>query len=348
MDSYRILHCELDQVAWNQFSDNSGDLYHSPDWVKLHLSDSDSEGLLFVYEEGGNYWCYPFIKRPVPSLYHVDFFDLECPYGYGGPFSNIRTLDFIKNANVAFYQWCKEANILAEFTTLNPFLNNEILLGPLAVVMNDRETVSLDLSRLDIADNYSAKGRYMIRQSHKFDIKIKELDVSESYEDFVRLYLGAMRTLKAEKFYFFSDDYFESLQKMVKRQGYLVSATINGQYVAASMFIRHGDHMHYHLSANNHEIKAPGATNAMIDYAARLGVRDGLVRLHLGGGRSSEIDDSLLKFKKSMGNEIHQFKISKSIHHRKKYEEVIQKWENLALPKSYYSDVKLLRYRNIK
>ena len=71
--------------------------------------------------------------------------------------------------------------------------------------------------------------------------------------------------------------------------------------------------MHYHLSATNPDCKVPGATNAIIAAAARIGMEAGLKRLHLGGGRTASKDDALLKFKESMATDRHHFQIGKRV-----------------------------------
>ena len=43
------------------------------------------------------------------------YYDIETPYGYGGPISNTTDSDFIFRSNVKFNDWVKSNNIISEF-----------------------------------------------------------------------------------------------------------------------------------------------------------------------------------------------------------------------------------------
>ena len=106
-----------------------------------------------------------------------------------------------------------------------------------------------------------------------------------------------MQRIRAVDYYFFNDDYFEALKQLLERRGWLLVAEQEGAWVAAALFLKGGEYMHYHLSATDPDRKVPGATNAIIAVATRIGTEAGLKRLHLGGGRTRTADDALLKSK---------------------------------------------------
>ncbi|NWK55166.1 GNAT family N-acetyltransferase [Verrucomicrobiaceae bacterium N1E253] len=336
-------------IRWRQALGVWTDVYFQPEWLTLHLFDEGAVGLLFEYKEGDAVWLYAFVKRPIPTEYgQLNCFDIESAYGYGGPLSSSDDEEFLKRSRGAFEKWCIDQGIVAEFCAFHPMLSNEKwMLSDNLKILTDRETVALNLGGENpLSDNYSADGRYMCRRGQREGIRIEEVPVDQGFDRFVEMYLEAMQRLNASKFYLFNGRYFEQLEQLVRARGWLMAALKNEEWVAASLFL-HGDQwLHYHLSANNMDVKAPGATNMLLDAAAHKGCSMGLTAFHLGGGRTNAEKDSLLKFKASMGKEKQQFKIGKAIHHPDVYHAIIKQWEARQPEQVASIGQRLLRYRS--
>jgi hypothetical protein len=151
-----------------------------------------------------------------------------------------------------------------------------------------------------------------------------------------------MKEMGSADFYLFDDTYFERLQALVQKSGWLIAAEVNGQWAAISVFLRHGRFIHYHLSAQDRALKATGASGIILEAAASLGAASGLSHLHLGGGRTNASDDSLLKFKRSMSTRTDSFFFGKKIHLEETYRGIQSLWKS-NFPE--ISSEKLLFYR---
>jgi len=154
-----------------------------------------------------------------------------------------------------------------------------------------------------------------------------------------------MDRLGVDAYYHFNEDYFLGLAQLVQNSGLLLAAVQDEEWVAAAVFLKGSTWLHYHLSAADPDKRVPGATNRLLYTAAQVGSQRGLKRLHLGGGRTSMPDDSLLKFKRSMATDSHSFYIGKRIHNPDVYALLRKLWEQCypsLRPK--YSD-RLLCYR---
>ena len=338
-----------DRAAWLDLLGGTPDVYFRPEWLTIHLDGEpgSSKGTLFSYQEGDAQWYYPFILRELPKEYGVEGCDIESAYGYGGPIvQRVEGTEegFVKRARMAFEEWCVERQVVAEFCSFHPLFKNEEWMGGMRT-LHDRNTVSLDLSNDDLEASYSSDGRYMIRRGKKEGIEIVQVSVDEGYAQFVELYLTAMKQMKASAFYLFNDEYFHQLGCLVKETGFILAAMLNGKWVAASLFLYGDEALHYHLSANHFEIKAPGATNMLLHHAALLGREKGLKFFHYGGGRSTDEKDSLFKFKRSMGSDVHQYIIGKSVHNQVAYDDVIGQWETKNRELVEKMKARLLRYR---
>lgn len=343
----RVLDCFKDAELWAKELQSLSDIYFLPEWIQLHVTFGKDRGLLFQYkEDDGSCYHYPFIMRPIPDSYNIEVYDIESAYGYGGPLSNNEDPAFLEAARSEFEEWCKRQKVVAEFCAFHPFFENERWMTGNMQIFDDRKTVSIDLLE-ESGLKYGREGRYMVRRAQRANIKIEELCVDTYFDEFIEFYIDGMKNMGADAFYFFNEAYFTKLKKLVIDNGWLMVARLDQDWLAASLFIYGKQYLHYHLSVNNTEIKAPGATNLILDVAAKKGRDMGLRSMHLGGGRSVSPSDTLLKFKKSMASTEHQFRIGKSIHDTELYQSLSKKWasDHPDLVKVHGS--KALKYRFI-
>ena len=303
------------------------DIYFQPEYLDLHRLDETSQALLFVYAREKSVWLYPFLLRPINfSSEATGCYDIESQYGYGGPLSNACDPDFIREANHVFADWCVRSQIVAEFVRFHPLIDNRYLL-PTVESIRDRETVSLDLERVKLGElPFGAKTNNMLRRAERSGLKCEVSANSGDFELFVRLYKETMSRLDAGSFYYFNDDYFKGLNALMQQQGFMVVAKSEEEIVAAAVFFRGANYLHYHLSATDASNRIPGVMNAVIYTAAIHEKGSLLTKLHLGGGRTSSTDDSLLKFKKTMGTDSHTFFFGKRIHNNVMYDTLRENW----------------------
>ena len=120
----------------------------------------------------------------------------------------------------------------------------------------------------------------------------------------------------------------------------------NNNKICSGIFFYGQKFLHYHLSASDNQKKINGIFNLMIFESALHGKNIGLSRLHLGGGVTNDLNDKLLKFKKSMSTDIHKFYIGERINNKKIYKKIIEKWESLNLNSNKINSNKILRYHS--
>jgi len=327
------------------------DVYWLPQWTDLHRFEAGSLAKMFTYRRRDSIWAYPFLLQPI---LHVGrraldrtWFDITTAYGYGGPLTNDRSEDFLSEAYTSFDEWCENQGVVAEFVRFHPLLRNESWIDPRVDLVMDRETVSIQLTRLGSDDlPYGSTACNMLRRAARTGMTAQVMRISESYDQFVEFYLRAMDRLHADSFYYFSDAYFRDLKNLIRERGYLLVAECECEWIAAAVFLKGDQWLHYHLSASNAETRVPGATNLLLHEAAQAGFKEGLSMLHLGGGRSGRSDDSLLKFKKSMGTATHPFFVGRRIHNQEAYTVLRAIWEQECPSLVSRYDQQVLAYRH--
>ena len=298
------------------------------------------EAQLFLYEEGDNFGIYPYIKHMVNlSEDKCLYYDIETPYGYGGPLVKNKDLAFIHKFEKEFLKYCLRENIIAEFIRFHPLLRNEGIFQKNIDVLHNRTTAWLDLERsLDEIwmHDISTQNRNTIRKCRKNGLSV---EISEDYDAFSDIYNQTMCKVGAERFYFFDQAYYD---KMKHNPDYkLMHVVKDKEILAAAIFMKYGEYFHYHLAGSKYEFLKYAPNNILLWEAIKYAKSCGCKKMHFGGGRSVAKDDSLLQFKRRFSSQCTDFYIGKRIHNERVYGRLIKEWENTHGEKAKI----LLQYR---
>jgi hypothetical protein len=355
--SVEILEASRDGARWSaalaELPSERRDAYFRAEYLALHDDPSSSAtATLFRFARGKDSWLHPFLLRPIVRVGEaaVDggLHDIESAYGYGGPVSSTDDAGFLAEAHAAFDAWCAERRVIAEFVRLHPLLANERWMSPSAGIVDDRRTVSVDLAAFDGgAVPFERAARSVVSRAERGGLRVRVGASDADFDVFESLYLETMRALGADPFYLFSATYFRALRALLRREGLLVLAELDGACVGVASFLRGERWLHYHLAGSKPGPRVPGAANVLILAAAREGRRLGLERLHLGGGRTSAPDDSLLRFKRSMGSGDHAFRIARRVHDHGRYDAVRAQWREAFPDLASRFGGRLLCYRAV-
>ncbi|MCR5397706.1 MAG: NeuD/PglB/VioB family sugar acetyltransferase [Lachnospiraceae bacterium] len=318
------------------------DVYFFSDYYKLGQGEGCGLPRMFVYSENEKVALYPFFLNEIPSKYAmVDYYDIENAYGYGGPVSNCEDESFFQRFELSFLEYCKNQKVVAEFIRFHPFLKNEAMFQKNIEANHNRTTVWLDLTRGIESlwmNGMSPRYRTKIRKAEKMGLHCIE---SKDYVEFMRLYYMTMKRNHAEKFYFFSEEYFKNIMHNEKSI-ILYILDSNEKIIAGNLLLLEGDYIHYHLGASDTSYLNYNANTYMLWKGAEYGVLHGCKKYHLGGGLSDDVEDNLFRFKSGFSKERADFYIGKRVHNQKIYDDLISKWilEKHEKPK------KLLAYRD--
>ena len=260
------------------------DIYFQPPFVRLYASPDKVDTL----ELPG--------FRHASAVRHIsgeELEDLETPWGYGGP---------VARDDDAFWrgigEWRRrqaDRGRVAEFIRLHPFLNPLAFRGWFDQIRFDRLTVLVDLleSKVIRHRNYTKGTRYSLRQAEK-SLTLRRLEAGEG-ELFRALYEAGLARNRAEDYYLFEPDHFDALL----RAGWadVRVAECDGEAIAVACFLHGGPFAHYHLSGGVPAARKLFAHHLLLEDAINRYAAAGRRWMHLGGGRGSGLDDSLLLFK---------------------------------------------------
>lgn len=314
------------------------DVYWLSGYVRAFYIHGDGVPLLLYYENAGLKGINVVMKRDISNdprftnkVEPDTWFDFVTPYGYGGWL--IEGNGSREELFQEYIDWCRGHNIVSEFVRYHPVLNNYKLSLDFYDVMSLGGTIAMDLKSPEtIWNNLTSKNRNMVRKAQKSGIVIYNGRYPEIYEKFRVIYNGTMDKDKADSYYYFGKDFYQSLLNDLSEEAQVFYAELNKKIIAASIILATNGHLNYHLSGSLREYQNLAPSNLLLYRAALWGMANGCKTFHLGGGVGSQ-EDSLYKFKKSFyRGEACRFHIGRIIFLEEKYHEFIcmRKSEEIA------------------
>jgi len=300
------------------------DVYYLSGYVKAFQIHGDGEPHLLYYEDKDLRAIYVFMKRNTAV---GGWYDSITPYGYGGVlFEGNASEENLSTFWQAYTAKMQEEGIVDNFVRYHPVLANAVHMKQIATVIDLGKTVAFDLSSPDVIwQNIISKNRNMIRKAEKNRIEIRHGKDLELFKDFKRIYNATMEKDHAEEYYFFGDEFYESIHRDLHDNYEMFYAVMDGQIIAMSIMLFANKQMHYHLSGSMMEYRNLAPSNLLLYKAALWGCEQGFKTFHLGGGVGSG-EDNLYKFKAAFNrNSDFQFSIGKEIFDQKKYDKLVER-----------------------
>ena len=324
---------EWDDVV-RTFSDY--DTYWLSGYVRAFEIHGEGEPLLFFLQSDTARAINVVMKRDISKfdklsgkLAEGEWFDFSTPYGYGGWIVEGENADALFPE---YEQWCLKNNVVSEFVRFHPVIENERYSRDFYDVVRLGETVTMELSSPDtVWENITSKNRNMIRKAEKNGIKIYNGRYPEIFRVFREIYNETMDKDNADAYYYFSDEFYNSILNDLPNNAEVFYAVYDGTVIAASIMLMANGKMNYHLSGSRRAFSSLAPTNLLLYKAALWGESNGYKTLYLGGGVGSA-EDGLFKFKRSFyrGDDLHRFCIGKKIFNKEKYDELVSMREDVS------------------
>jgi UDP-N-acetylbacillosamine alanyltransferase len=295
----------------------------SPDYV---LADarrlSGSQTHFWRYEEGERFWYHGFHLTPLPE---VDGFDIQSPYGYGGPLANTADEGFLARAWRAHCEMATATGVAAEFVRFHPLAGNTSFFG--GSIEENRQTVWIDLTARDLFSQYQGRSRTTIRKAQASGVRFAWQDLPTQAARFADFYRAGISALEAAHFYCFPDGYFSAMATWPCAR--LGVCSLDEQWLSAGLFLQGAECIEYHLAASSGVGKRLGAGSLLLHAAASSARDDGLGRLYLGGGTDGSAANSLYFYKGGFSPHRAAFYVGTHCHDAARHERLRQRWPQL-------------------
>lgn len=339
-----------DQKKWEAVQEticHFDDICFRNEYYKLYETEGISTET-FCYQCHDNMFLITYYKQ---SIGDSRFFDFETAYGYTGPLSTTDNSGFLKRAWDSFYQYCHENNIICGFIRFNPILNNHVFIDPNCVeAFKEKDIVVLEIdnkSEAEIWAQYSQNNRNKIKRAIKNKVVISGNATMDALLLFKQMYYESLDGLKAEKFYYFDDSFFRRIDGYLKNNYMLFIASAQGKPLGGALVFFTKKILYYFLSAVADEGRRLGVANLLRHEVVKFAKCQGIVCINFGGGRTTDKDDSLLKFKKSFSTCTKDFYVGKFIVNKDEYDRFCGEWENISSKEKIQAyGSRFLKYRS--
>jgi serine/alanine adding enzyme len=310
------------------------DIYFVDEYCKVYEKNNDGQFQSFQMECKYGRICYNFLLREIQLLPEKNFYDITTPYGYGGPLILYYEKGYIRELELEFKkrfeEFCSERRIVTEFIRFHPLIGNHEYMELYMDVIYNRDTVYMDLSsREKLWENMYSTCRNRIRKAQNNNVVVQIDNSRESIDHFITLYYQTMVRNIADKYYFFSRQYFYNLFDLLKGSAYIFNAIYANETIASMIVLKYGDYVNCHLSGADYRYIDLAPVNLLIYEAALWGHEQGCKYFHLGGGYRGN-KDSLFAFKRKFSKQgTARFYIGRKIHNEHAYKSLVERWNVL-------------------
>jgi hypothetical protein len=312
------------QAILEAFPPELTDVFYCPVYFNSWTSVENAEPLC-MYAKTDNYeFLYPFFKSLITEFeLDAKYYDIQSAYGYGSVICNQAGKippEIIQTFNTKADQWCKENSVVAEFTRENPLFNYFIREADYVKV---RYNLYADLQK---EYSFSKHARMDIKRAEKKGLRTQTDSELESMDSFIQLYAETAKRIDMEEFYLFPESYFFTVKEILNNNAEIINVIYEDSIIASLLFFHYAGKMNLHLAASDFDHKNKFPNDLLYKSAIERALELNMQCVNLGGGTSTDLNDSLFKFKSKYANMQKDVYIGKKIHDKDIFQNLNDQW----------------------
>lgn len=307
------------------------DIYYLPEYGKLCETMEEGKFEVFEYKSEAGHMINMYIKRPTPWMVNGEqYYDIVTPYGYGGPIIlEAEDRETLKHEySAAFEMHCEKEKIISEFIRFHPVFQNYKDVDETYEVIYSRPTVGTNLQDFEnpVQKEFAKSLRRDNRRATEKGVAVSTHPSPESLSTFRRLYEETMDRNHADAMYYFLDEYYQVLETTLRPYVLELQLHYEDEIIASEIYFTAGDILHAHLLGSNEKMLELGAGGLLEAEAVNWGKEHGYRYIYHGGGRTSDPEDALFRYKKKFGkNTEFDFYIGRKIWNQEVYDALVAK-----------------------
>ncbi len=338
-----------DKNIWKSFisslDDENFDIYHTYEFNNIY--STRNEILFFLLQEKKNYIFFPILKKKIKD---TGYFDFETPYGYGGPITNCpEDIDFLNSSIKKFKELALKEKIVAGIFRFSPYLSEKC-------IYNIKSIEKIYSSKTVILNINNEKNYESIFKKYSKDIKTRIKKNKNSYlisneinaiQRFYNIYNKRMLDHNADESYFFEKEYFDKIGLLNENFWKVIEIYNDTKIIGGAIILQNRNYCNIHLSSSLKEFFKLSPNVIIRDAIIKYCLDNSIKVLHFGGGRTNQLNDSLLNFKKKFSKDLIDYNLGGIIFNKKVYLNFCINWEkkNSKDPKKKKFTNYFLKYR---
>jgi len=329
------------------------DIYYTPQYYQVYEKNGYGKANCFVFKKNDDIAIYPFLINCINDLgYDLNdkYFDIQGAYGYNGVITSNTSKAFKSIFQEEFNNYCFKNNIVAEFTRFNPVIKNQNFSDNLSIVKENKDIiVDLNFSEDYMLKNiYDRSVRKNINKAIRNDLTIKHFSGDKINNDWINkfkeIYNSTLQRRSADKYYYFSDNYFTSLNKKMGTNISYFFTQIKNKTISCELVTYKNHNAYSFLGGTLSEYFSYRPNDILKHQIINHLRKEGCKYFCLGGGVSE--GDGIYKYKKSFSkNGINDFFIGKKIYLNDIYNKICGEWLDKSPEKKDLFSNYLLKYR---
>lgn len=293
-----------EQERWDKLvrSLKDYDVFYLHAYVQAFMQEKEKNGepVLLWYENGADRAVNVVFKRDVSKDEKMagkippnQYFDLVTPYGYGGFWGVVADYDAL---NRAYHEYCCEKKYVCEFVRFELFSEYRRNYGGQAETRTHNVVRSLALAEEELWMDFKQKVRKNVKRAKKNGLRVIWEDTEEHLPEFLDIYYGTMERSDAEKDYYFSKNFFETLGRMKENRMYFY--VVYEEKIISAELVLYGSENAYSYLGGTDQGYFDLRPNDFLKYEIIKWAKEkGLKNFVLGGGYGT--DDGIFQYKTS-------------------------------------------------
>lgn len=312
------------QKKWNEVvhSFHDYEVFYLAEYSYAFMKENPQNGIpvLFYYENGEDRAVNVVFKRDIAldkkfenRIPIGEYYDLITPYGYGGFHGRI---DDYEELNRSYSAFCVEKHYVSEFVRFELFskYSSHYSLNRSDSYVESRThnvVRNLEMPIEDIWMDFKQKVRKNVKKASRYGLEII-LDETGAYlDEFLRIYHGTMERTNAETEFFFSREFFETLNEMHGNYMYF-HVMYDEKIISTELVIYGSENCYSYLGGTDSEYFDMRPNDFLKYEIIKWASNKGLKNFVLGGGYGS--DDGIFQYKSCLApNGVTEFYIGKRI-----------------------------------
>ena len=331
-----------DQDAWDlivrSFPDY--DVFYLSGYSRAFMKEAPKNGtpVLLLYEDGEDRAINVVFRRDVAldgklagKIEEGQYFDLITPYGYGGFWGNVSDWDKL---NRAYTEYCIEKHYICEFVRFELFTEYHRHYSGEVETRTHNVVRSLEMPLDEMWMDFKQKVRKNVKKANSFQLSCIVENSADHLDDFLRVYYSTMDRTDAQGEFYFSKEFYESLNQMKENVMYFYTV-YEGKIVSAELVIYGSENAYSYLGGTDRDYFDVRPNDYLKYEIIKWAKEKGLKNFVLGGGYGA--DDGIFQYKLCLApHGEYDFYIGRTIFDRKSYDMLVSLRSGEELNEKYF------------
>ena len=291
------------------------DIHYLPEYGRVYEMTYGVRARLSVGVTDDAMVVVPFVLRSLDELPFLGdapsgegFVDAASAYGYGGPAWAAQSFgtacEAYRQCDARHLEYLRREGAASEFTCLHPLLANHRLLEACGLPVERRKQVvyvALAGAETDLWRGLNRGNRNSVNRARRMGVVVEKMDPTPTNLSlFNTMYYATMERVGATQRWFFPEDYFANcFQYLGPERCSLFCAKVKDEIASCFMLMHAFNVAYYHFAGTSVEYHDFRPNNLLMWEVMLWAKSKGYGVLHLGGGASDDMDDSLMQYKRS-------------------------------------------------